>query len=303
MAGIDLQLLGQIDAAVGRGILFMFLSICCSVSISFILKFHETRRGSRLVALAFNYIVAVAINLFLWQRTSFAALNNTAILLGIVTGVLFVLTFLLIMISVGRLGIAITIPITRVTVALPIITAVLFFGERPAVLQIPGLIMGLVSFYFFGKAADQHGATNPSSWNKWLILGLFLGMGITGINLQVFVQNFPAEPRSGFLCLVFGVAMVGAWFFVWQRRRRIRLFDVKMGLLMGIPNGLSAFCFMSALHYLPDIVVFPVNDVSVVLFSTVGAFLIWREKLNRSGWVALILAIAAIALMNVQLSS
>ena len=68
---------------VTSGMLFMLASICCSVSISLILKHHEIRRGSRRVALAGNYIIAAAINLFLWWRMDFTALNNTVILLGI----------------------------------------------------------------------------------------------------------------------------------------------------------------------------------------------------------------------------
>jgi len=175
MTGNLFNALAQNSADVSSGMLYMLLSICCSVSISLILKFHEIRRGSRLVALAGNYIVAAAINLFLWWRMEFAALNNTVILLGIAVGVLFVLTFWLIMISIGRMGVATTISVNRLAVVMPIGVAVVFFGERLSALYIPGLIMGLVSFILFGQAASREETASKRAWNRWLLLFCSVG--------------------------------------------------------------------------------------------------------------------------------
>ncbi len=244
MAGHLVHALAQNSTDVSSGMIYMLLNICCSVSISLILKFHESRRGSRMVALAGNYIVAAAINLLLWWGMGFAVLNSTAILLGIGVGVLFVLTFWLIMISIGRTGVAITVSVSRLAVVMPVAAAVIFFGERLSVFYIPGLILGLVSFVLFGQAANREETAAKHSWNRWLLLFVFLSMGITGISIQSYEQYFPAEQRSGFLTLVFGVAMICAWFMVLQRREKIRASDMKLGLIMGIPNGLSAFLFI-----------------------------------------------------------
>jgi len=288
----------QQETNVVLGLLFMSGSICCSVIISLILKFHETRKGSRLVALASNYIVATMINLVIWWRADFSALSYKIILLGIGVGGLFVFTFLIMMICIGRVGVAISVSTTRLAVILPISSAILFFKEEVSFFYIPGLILALVSFLLFGKAVAQQEVSGRRTWNRWLLISLFVSMGITGIAVQVFEKKFLVEQRSGFLALVFGVALVWAWFFVVYRREKIRRSDIKLGLLMGIPNGLSAVFFMSALRHLSDIVVFPVNDASIVVLSTLGAYLIWREKLNRTGWIALAVAVAAIALMN-----
>ena len=288
---------------VALGLLFMLGSISCSVIITLILKYHSTLQGSRIVVLASNYMVAVFINFILWGRVDFISLSGSEILFGIGVGFWFIVTFYLFIYSIGRMGVAISVSVMRLAVVLPILSAVLFFGERPSLWQIPGMVLAGAAFILFGKATAQKENTPRRSFNIGLLAVLFFSMGVTGICLQYFEQKYSADLRNGFLTVVFAVALICAWLIVTVRGVAVRASDVKIGLLMGVPNGFSAVCFMSALRHLPDVLVFPVNDVSVVLLSTLGVYLIWREKLNRTGWIALALAVAAIALMNLKLGN
>ncbi|MCP4713189.1 MAG: DMT family transporter, partial [Planctomycetes bacterium] len=275
------------DTNVGLGLLFMLGSICCSVVITLILKYHTTLTGSRIVVLASNYIVAVIINTILWGRVDYLWMPISGVLLAIMVGFWFVLTFYLFIYSMGKMGASIPVSVMRLAVVLPILTAILYFGERPNFWQIPGMILAGMSFILFSKSMAQMDVKHRSTYNIGLLLVLFITMGVTGICLQYFEKQYIPEMRNGFLTIVFGVALICTWLIIIVRGMSVRGVDVKIGLLMGVPNGFSAVCFMSALHHLPDVLVFPVNDVSVVLLSTLGVYLIWREKLNRTGWVAL----------------
>jgi len=101
------------------------------------------------------------------------------------------------------------------------------------------------------------------------------------------------------LTILFGMALILSWVIVIAKKEQILGRDVCFGLILGVPNGLSSIFFILALHKLGGLMVFPVNDVGVVVFSSLAAMVIWREKLNQTGWVALAVAIVAIVLMNV----
>ena len=51
---------------------------------------------------------------------------------------------------------------------------------------------------------------------------------------------------------------------------------------------------------LPSSVIFPVNNIAIVMLSTLGAWLIFREKLSKINVVGIVLAIIAISLIAVQ---
>jgi drug/metabolite transporter (DMT)-like permease len=73
----------------------------------------------------------------------------------------------------------------------------------------------------------------------------------------------------------------------------------KIGLLLGIPNALSIHFILVALGQLPAIVVFPIQNIGVIVFTAVSAYLIWREKINNYGLIAVLFGIIAIVLLKI----
>jgi len=288
--------------------LYLLLSISSSVIIALLLKYNETQERSRLVPLASNYITAMGITCYLWWHGGSDSLGSISVFLGIVTGIFFVVGFLLMMISIGRIGIAIPVSLMRLAVALPIVVSIVFYGETTSGMQILGLVLALICFLLFGRSASQEEASGvrvrdnvsvSSPRGGWLLLiGLFLCMGFGGISMKVRDEHCPIDQMHGFLTILFGMALILSWVIVIAKKEQILGRDVCFGLILGVPNGLSSIFFILALHKLGGFMVFPVNDVGVVVFSSLAAMVIWREKLNQTGWVALAVAIVAIVLMN-----
>ncbi|MCZ7613164.1 MAG: hypothetical protein M5T52_06425 [Ignavibacteriaceae bacterium] len=67
---------------------------------------------------------------------------------------------------------------------------------------------------------------------------------------------------------------------------------------MGVPNILTTVFLLSALALLPAIIVFPIMNVGIILLTTVMAFIIWKEKLNRWGVLALTSGMIAILFLS-----
>jgi drug/metabolite transporter (DMT)-like permease len=69
-------------------------------------------------------------------------------------------------------------------------------------------------------------------------------------------------------------------------------------MVLGVPNVFSTIFLLAALSLLPAILVYPFMNVGIILFTTVGAFLIWKEKLNRWGVLALASGLLAILFLS-----
>ena len=67
---------------------------------------------------------------------------------------------------------------------------------------------------------------------------------------------------------------------------------------MGVPNNFSTFFLLGALTQLQAIIVYPVTNIGIIVLTTLGAAIIWKERLNIFGKWALIVGIIAIFLLS-----
>jgi uncharacterized membrane protein len=71
------------------------------------------------------------------------------------------------------------------------------------------------------------------------------------------------------------------------------------GVALGIPNYFSIFFILSAIASFPNksALVFGINNIGIVLISTILSVLIFKEKLSFGNKVGLVLAIISIAII------
>ena len=290
--------------------------VLCSVCIALLLRWAEHRQASRIVVIASNYVTTTAAGLFFWGTDGFPAIPVPVVLLGLLGGTVFIGTFLLMTAAIGRIGIAIPISVTRLSVVVPVLFSMAVYGERPGPLGFAGLAMALAALALFGLAsrkavartagARRAGAAalpNPKpGLQAWLsVVTLFLSMGAVEVVLKIYKEmHTPDRPYLpfGFLMVVFGSSMAIAWTWVAVRGARIRRRDVGAGLLLGIPNILSTYFMLLALRGLPGVVAFPVNSLSIIILGTLAGLVFWKEKPTGGVWSALGLAALAIAAVN-----
>jgi uncharacterized membrane protein len=67
--------------------------------------------------------------------------------------------------------------------------------------------------------------------------------------------------------------------------------------MIGIPNYFSIWCLVQVLkdYQGNSSAILPINNMGIVLFSTVAAWIFFRERLSKLNWLGIILSIAAIA--------
>jgi len=82
----------------------------------------------------------------------------------------------------------------------------------------------------------------------------------------------------------------------WSRRAGWR--EVASGVPLGVINFGTSFMIIAALDSLPGAIVFPVTAALGLVLTTGGAAWLWREIPGRLGRVGLVIALAAVVLIN-----
>jgi drug/metabolite transporter (DMT)-like permease len=75
--------------------------------------------------------------------------------------------------------------------------------------------------------------------------------------------------------------------------------NVMAGIVLGIPNYGSMLFMLWALNSgLEGSFVFPVVNVAIIVATTIGAVMLFREKLSPVNWMGIVMAVTAIGLIT-----
>ena len=271
-----------------------------SIAIAIILKVNEGWKGDRLLLAGANYIVASFLAFaLLGFRIHSPALST--IWLGGVTGIDYVLAFLVLMAGISKGPLAVPVTVMRLSVALPVIFSIFFWGEKPLALQWAGMILGAVSFILFGFGIAGKDRARTADRGFWpLMTTLFLVTGIASVLLKSFSETLQDVDRMVFTWILFTVAALFTWIMIAVRGVKFDRRTFFLGLLLGVPNLFSTVFTLIALRSVPASVVFPFINVTVISGSAFAAFYIWKEKLGRMALLGLAAAALALVLLTVK---
>jgi len=268
-----------------------------------------------------NYWVCVACGL--WRTPDYfaqvAASGGEWLPLALLQGTLFITFFSLIGWAAQRIGVAYTAVVTRVSVVIPTVISILYFGEDGSVQRWVGLVAALVAVlllhvkYFRKNKGKTEGKSKgmpaPIAGQPTLtivvLIGvvLFLGSGTTDTLFKVFdVYHAPTVAGNVFTITLFGVAgILGTLVSILQALRgRVRLHPRNLisGLVLGVPNYASIIFLLLALERMDAVVFYPINNVGILVLSTLVGVFYYKEPFRGPSWAGLVLAVASIVLMS-----
>jgi len=277
---------------------FLLLTILCSTSISLILKYSDTKKSEPIVLLAGNYLVASLISLILLLLKDDNFFSVPTFLFGISLGLLFVLSFFAFAKAISYAGTGLATTSSRLSVIIPIILSILIYNETPSKYHLLGFLFAAITFIlFYFSIRGNH--KDGESLLKYLFLFLvFIGIGINDFAMKVFQSWRPGEEESFFIFFIFSSAFVYSVAYIIFKRIKVIPHTAYWGLTLGLPNVFSTVFLLGALSLIPGILVYPLINVGIIVFTALLAFLIWKEKLNRWGVFALISGILAITFLS-----
>ena len=278
---------------------YLLSAIVFGTLIGHIFKLRDRVGSSTYAILLVNYIVAIGISAVQVRNMDFGPRPIGAVSLAVSLGVLFVLCYALMNHTIRKLGVSISVSLTRLSAVLPTLGSILLFGEQVKLLQVPGLVL---AFAVLPLSAQEL----PSRSNirrllhgglGWGLL-LFFAMGVNDFIFKIKGELFRSVDYSSFLLVVYLVAFTFCLFEVLRRRISISRSAVLLGTALGAVNYATAASIMAAMEVLPGMFAYPINGVGVILLTSVTSLFLWREKLRSHNYIFIVGAVLAIWLIN-----
>jgi len=268
------------------------------VSIAHLFKYAEEKAIPMFSLFAVNYVVGSIIALGGCNSTFQHQLSLLFIVLGLILGVLFVCSYILMVLAIKKLGVTIPVSLMRLSAVLPTFGSILFFAEVPENLQLAGIALAFLSLplaskerIFMTNLLDV--LHNGFGWGL-MLFGVF---GITNFIFKIQQELIPLDNPYHFLVIIFPVAFLISATAVIRNKTPISKRILGVGVALGIINLFSSYFFMKALQELPGIVVYPTNGIGIILLSALTSPIFWKERLTGNNYIFIALASVALLLI------
>jgi drug/metabolite transporter (DMT)-like permease len=268
-----------------------------AASFGLIVRFAQRRQCNLYAVGALNYVVAAAFHAIRWSLAPTTTLEAGTWQLGIAGGVIYVVSYFLLFRAMRMKGVSICTAVSRLAILIPVLVAVIAWGERPSGIQAAGALLALASLPLLTLNPGEH--QKLSKRGALLLLALFVGNGSGCLALRAFDQLGVQEQGPAFLTILFAsAAAVGV--AVWiARRQGSAARDLLPGVVLGVCNALSNLAMVTALAQLPSVIVFPFWSSVSLVFTALFARLVWHERINRLETVGMMASLFAVALINI----
>ncbi|NOY37399.1 MAG: DMT family transporter [Chlorobi bacterium] len=280
---------------------FLFLSILCGTAIVVIFRLIDLWKVNKLEAIIINYLVAFLTGLMINIKdlSSFHIPSSGWIVAALVIGVLFVVMFYVLGLTVAGTGISIATIAAKMSVAIPILFSIVAYGESVTLLKISGITLAVISL----ALVLYTGTGLPDRKVLLFPVLLFLGMGMVDTTVKIAQQQFvsPGDLLS-FSTILFLVsfltsilARTGSKPFFFRFHRKLLV----TGILLGLVNLGSLYFFISALEsgFRDSSLIFGMNNIGIVSLSVFTGIVFFREKLNRINWIGIFIALISLYLL------
>ena len=277
--------------------IFLCLAIFSSCAISLFMRISANRVSAKLSMLSVNYVICSLLG------ASYAGFDlicpdvsgfSTTVSLGIVGGILFLASFILLQRNTVRNGIVLSSVFMKLGLLVPMILSVLVFRELPTWSQVVGFCIALFAIVLINVKKG-----NTASRFHWELLVLLLTGGGADAMSKVFEALGPAPLSNQFLFYIFAVALVLCVALVIYKKERPGLWEVLFGAAIGIPNFFSSKFLLRSLADLPAVVVYPSFSIATILITTLVGVCFFKERLRKLQWLALAAIVAALFLLNI----
>ncbi|QXP73781.1 EamA/RhaT family transporter [Tenacibaculum sp. AHE15PA] len=283
--------------------IYLVLSVLVSSLIFVIFKLFDVFKINTSQAIVVNYIIALSFGLFTSKVSlSIAQIPEEPWFLGaFCLGFLFITIFNVMGITAQKNGLSVASVAGKMSVVIPVVAGVFIYKESVGFVKISGILMALVAVYLSSAKSD----ISPVKFKNLIYpLLLFIGSGTIDAGLKYTETTYVSEGAVPmFLATIFGCAfLLGCLFMITQILKGSFKFQSKNilgGIALGIPNYYSMEFLLKALQTegLESSTLFTINNVSIVILTTVFALAFFKEKLIKKNWIGIGLAVISILLV------
>lgn len=261
-------------------------------------------------AIVFNYLTCVVTGSIVNGSFPLSAesTEQTWFHWALVMGTTFIILFNLIAYTAQKIGIAVASVANKLSLVIPFAFSLYLYGEVATWIKITGIVLAVLAVFltcYPSKKENGH-PDKKASGSLLLLLPalLFLGSGLLDSLVKYVEQTYLNVGNSdAYLIASFatagGIGSIVLLFLVLTRRQKFDKRSVLAGIAIGIPNYFSIWCLVRMLQAYQgnSSAVIPINNMGIVLFSSVVAWLLFKERLSALNWTGIALSLVAIGLI------
>lgn len=269
----------------------MIYLLCSIVSASalFILFKLFPRYGVETVpAIVLNYLIASGLGITIAQpeTNELAIWNHEWFTGGIIIGTTFIVIFILIAISSQKIGSGITAVSNKMSVVIPVIFAFFLYGDTISILKVIAIALTLAGVVMATKLD-----TTIHPGLIYLPLIIFFVNGLLDTYIKFIEVSFLNEDNTLlFIPTLFAVAFVlGLIYALVTGRMKLNKATIFGGLILGLVNYASIYFLLRtlAIKTFENSVIYPLNNVGIVIFTTMLALILFKERLSKLNWLGI----------------
>lgn len=277
--------------------LFLILSILCSVTVGVLFKVARLYTISITQIVATNYVLALILCYFFFSPDLATVTAQAPWGIYIPLGILLPSIFLFLAASIQHMGIVKTDAAQRLSLFIPILAAWLIFGEQFNTLKITAFLIAFPALLLI--------LTKPSdnTENKWVYPAVVLvGFGLIDILFKQ-IALYTNLPYTTSLFVVFSIAMaimlVVISVEIRYKKRKLKYQSILFGALVGLFNFGNILFYLKAHQSFAEnpSTVFAGMNMGVIIIGSLTGIFVFKEKLSKMNFTGLFLALIAIVLI------
>lgn len=289
-------------------IIYLIGSIVLTSYLTLSFKACEKYQVNVFQAIVFNYITCVITGSIVNGSFPVHASNIAMpwFKWACIMGAMFVSIFNVVALTAQKNGVAVASVANKLSLIIPVILSVYLYNETVEGWKATGVVLALVAVVFtcYSRRSDSDAQTKQGLMVYMLPLVLFLSSGLLDALINHVQLTYVTEENNNdyLVSSFFSAASIGSLVLLTQFIRKKQQFQWKSlfaGVLIGIPNYFSIWCLVHFLKQSPwqTSASIPVNNMGIVLFSAVVAWVLFKERLSTINWLGILLSLLAIYLI------
>lgn len=281
---------------------FLSLSILCSSFINWIFRRFKQAKINSLHAIVINYLTCSVVGQSLGKTFIFSSNQQQEpyFLFTLLLGFLFVGIFFSMAKTTEYFGVASNAVSSKMAFIFPALFFFFWLDEQISVTKWVGMALAILAVIAINL---PKGKTVRSESPIYFPILVFFGSGLIDgcmkwIDITYLKGNSPLMATT---TIFTGAFIVGVIVLLFRKEWKIKGKDWLAGILLGIPNYFSIYFLILALQELTSAgtgAIFAVNNVGVILVSTIGSIFFFKDHLNKTQTIGLALSVLSITLIT-----
>lgn len=281
--------------------IYLIISICCSVTVAVLLKLARRYKISVAQAVTWNYLFAISLSYFFFRPAMTDLTGSVPSGIYIALGLLLPVIFWFLAASVKNIGIVKTDIAQRLSLFIPIMAAYFLFNEDFTLLKLCGLGIGFIAIFF--TLYKRSGSGKITNWFYPVIV--FFGFGVID-TLFKQVAQIRTIPYTSSLVLIFSLSFIISLTYIAYlslvKKQKLELINFICGCILGFFNFFNILFYLKAHRVMADnpSTVFAAMNIGVIILGTIVGVFIFKEKLSKLNYWGLSFALTAIVLITLS---